>query len=122
MPDNESGAESMIDNPQLTADLLAKLETALPLPAMVTSYLADALRKQSTEKLAIPKTCEVVKVFNVGDEGGIMCQLAITGQADDERVFLASITHLAFDPRHRLTRDIAGYQKRRIRKLRRLNG
>jgi hypothetical protein len=26
----------MIDNPELTADLLAKLESALPLPAIVT--------------------------------------------------------------------------------------
>ena len=44
----------MIDNPELTANLLAKLEAALPLPAIVTPYLAGALRKQSPEA-SIPR-------------------------------------------------------------------
>jgi hypothetical protein len=111
----------MIDNPQLTAELLAKLEAALPLPAIVTSYLAGALRKQWPQG-PVPRECRVVWLTNMGDEGGIMCKLSMEGGDETEMVFFTSITHLAFDPRCALARDIAAYQKRRIRKLRRLNG
>jgi hypothetical protein len=34
-------------------------------------------------------------------------------------VFVASITHLAFDPRLSVARDIAAYQKHRLKRLRR---
>jgi hypothetical protein len=111
----------MIDNPELTADLLAKLESALPLPAIITPHLAGALRKQAP-KASIPRTCQVVKVFYMGDEGGITCSLSVEGQDDSGPVFLASITHLDFDRRLPLAREIIAYQKRRVKKLRRQSG
>ena len=49
----------MIDNPKLTADLLAKLEAALPLPAFMTPRLASTLRKEAPDA-SIPKACRVV--------------------------------------------------------------
>jgi hypothetical protein len=39
----------MIDHPRKIADLLAKLQAALPVPATVTQYLAQTLRKKSPE-------------------------------------------------------------------------
>lgn len=53
----------MIDNPKLTAELLAKMKAGLPLPAPITPRLAGILRKQAPET-PIPKNCEVVAVYN----------------------------------------------------------
>jgi hypothetical protein len=111
----------MIDNPELTADLITKLEGALPLPAIVTPQLAGSIREQSPEA-PVPRTCQVVEAFNVGDEGGIMGVLSIEGRDDGKTVFLASITHLDFDRRLPLAREIAAYRKRRVKKLRRQMG
>lgn len=110
----------MIDNPKLTADLLAKLEAALPLPAFMTPRLASTLRKEAPDA-SIPKACQVVWVSNAGDEGGITCKLSIAGATEGEHAFCVSITHLEFHPRLPLAREIAGYQQRRIKKLRRQN-
>jgi hypothetical protein len=111
----------MIDNPKQVADLLSKLETALPLPAIVTPRLAATLRQQSPGAL-IPKECQVTWISNAGDEGGIVCKLSIEGEADSKLEFFASITHLDFDRRSPLSREIAAYQKHRVKKLRQQAG
>jgi hypothetical protein len=111
----------MIDNPQLTAELFAKLEAALPLPAIVTPYLACVFLKQSPEA-SIPRACKVVWITNMGDEGGIVCKLSADGNDDTEQVLITSLTYLDFDRWHPLARDIEAYRKRRIKKLRRQNG
>ena len=108
----------MIDNPYQVADLIEKIERALPLPAIVTPYLADSLRKQSPQT-PVTRDCQVVWISNLGDEGGIVCKLAMQSETDGKMVFLTSITHLAFHPRHPLTREITAYQKHRVKKLRR---
>jgi hypothetical protein len=79
----------MIDNPGLTADLLGRLEAALPLPAVVTPYLAGALCKLARET-AVPGQCRVVWLSNAGDEGGIMCKLAFDGEDDAQAAFITS--------------------------------
>ena len=65
----------------------------------------------------ITMNCKVTKVFYLGDEGGITCQ--VTFDEKKEEVFLVSITHLAFDRRLAIAREIAAYQKRRIKRIRR---
>jgi hypothetical protein len=52
-----------------------------------------------------------------GDEGGIMCRLDF--EREIETAAFASITHLRFDGRLPLARDIAAYQKHRVKRLRR---
>lgn len=111
----------MIDNPKMTADLLAKMEAALPLPALITPLLAGVLRKQAPSA-PIPKNCEVVAVYNTGDEGGIICKLQVQGSAKDAQALFTSITHLDFDHRLPLAREISSYKKRRIKKLSRQVG
>jgi hypothetical protein len=111
----------MIDHPRKTADLLAKLQAALPVPAIVTQYLARTLRKGSPAA-EIPRECQVVWVANAGDAGGIVCKLAIGGRSPIDPIVATSITHLEFGYRHPLSRDIRTYQQRRIKKLRRQNG
>jgi hypothetical protein len=105
----------MIDNPDQAERLLAGLRAALPLPARVTPELAATLRAQDAA-LGIKAACSVTSISYAGDEGGIVCGLDFGGEAD--KAVYASITHLRFDPRLPLARDIAAYQKHRVKRLR----
>jgi hypothetical protein len=111
----------MIDNPRKTADLLMKLEAALPVPAIVTPRLARTLRTKSPDAV-IPRECDVTWVMNAGDEGGIVCKLSTGKGSESDAAVFTSITHLDFGFQHPLARDIRAYQEHRVKKLRRQNG
>jgi hypothetical protein len=108
----------MIDNPGQVERLIAGLTAALPLAAIVTPELAATIRAQSPN-LDAPRRCSITWVSYSGDEGGIVCKLDL-GREESAKAFFVSITHLAFDPRTPLAREIVAYQKHRIKRLRRL--
>jgi hypothetical protein len=109
----------VIDNQDQVERLLRKLAEVLPLPALATPTLMADLRKRSpTAKITLD--CKVTEVMYAGDEGGIMCHLTFDEKETDE-IFLVSITHLAFDRRLPAAREIAAYQKHRIKRIRRNN-
>jgi hypothetical protein len=108
----------MIDNPVQVERLVDGLTAALPLAAFVTPELAAIIRAQSPGAEA-PRRCNVTWVSYSGDEGGIVCKLDL-GPGRDAKAFFVSITHLAFDRRAPLAREIAAYQKHRIKRLRQL--
>jgi hypothetical protein len=112
-------AAKVIDNQDQAERLLRKLTEALPLSALVTPALLANLRGRSSPA-KITLNCTVTKVFYMGDEGGITCQVIFDEEENDE-VFLVSITHLAFDRRLSVAREIAAYQKHRIKRIRRDN-
>ena len=106
----------MIDNPEQAERLLTRLQAALPLPARVTPELVATLQARNTET-EIPLTCSITWISYAGDEGGIMCRLDFARGL--EAATFASITHLRFDARLPLARDITAYQKHRVKRLRR---
>jgi hypothetical protein len=106
----------MLDNPYQTACLLSKLEDALPLPAFATPELQAAFRQQGTGA-EVTSDIRVTEVHYLGDPGGITCRLAFDTDAE-VGTFIVSITHLRFDRRHKLSREIANYQKHRVKRLR----
>lgn len=106
----------MIDNPDQVERLLAKLQEALPVPARVTPELAATLLDK-THATTINSACSVSWISYAGDEGGIMCRLSFGDE--NETALFTSITHLRFDPRLPLAREIAAYQKHRVKRLRR---
>jgi hypothetical protein len=110
-------ATKVIDNQDQTERLLRKLTEVLPLSALATPPLMANLRGRSSAA-EITMNCKVTKVFYLGDEGGITCQVTFD-EEEKEEVFLVSITHLAFDRRLAIAREIAAYQKRRIKRIRR---
>jgi hypothetical protein len=110
-------ATKVIDNQDQTERLLRKLTEVLPLPALATPPLMANLRGRSSAA-EINLNCKVTKVFYLGDEGGITCQVTFD-EEEKEEVFLVSITHLAFDRRLAIAREITAYQKRRIKRIRR---
>jgi hypothetical protein len=106
----------MIDHPETTERLLARLEAALPIPARLTPELQASLRAENAGA-AIPANCDVTWVTYMGDEGGIVCKLDL-GPGVEKDAF-TSITHLRFDARLPLAREIAAYQKHRVKRFKR---
>ena len=96
---------------------MAKLKAALPLPAMVTPPMMAQLQEQAPG-LDLSPRCQITQIHYAGDEGGIVCKLDF-GTEDDRAAFVVSITHLTFDRRLPLAREIAAYQKHRVKRLRR---
>lgn len=110
----------MIDDIEATGRLQAQIEAALPLPARPTPELLTMLRQQNpTMKLA--PDCRIVALSYAGDEGGIVCKLDF-GEDETRQAAYVSLTHLRFDPRLPLARDIETYQRRRVKRLRRQAG
>jgi hypothetical protein len=108
---------SVIDNPLQTELLIAKLKAAVPLSATVSPPLLALLQEQSPD-IDLPPRCQITRIHYAGDEGGILCKLDF-GHEDDREVLLVSITHLTFDRRLPLAREIAAYQKHRVKRIRR---
>jgi hypothetical protein len=106
----------MIDDPLKTRRLLADLGALLPIEARPTPGLAETLSKQSSGWV-VPARCNVVSIHYAGEAGGIVCGLDIVGP-ESSKPFV-SITHLDFDRRSPLFRQIAAYQRHRIKKLKR---
>jgi hypothetical protein len=106
----------VIDDQDEAERLLRKLTEALPLPALATPALLANLRGRSSPA-KINLDCKVTKVFYLGDEGGITCHVTFD-ENENEEIFLVSITHLAFDRGLAVAREIAAYQKYRIKRLR----
>jgi hypothetical protein len=110
----------MIDDPEKTGIFISKLKSALPIDARLTKELQRLLATKSPE-IPIPERCQMVDVLNLGDEGGVACCLDIGG-AETTAAHIVSITHLIFDRRFPLFRDIDAYQRRRIKKLKQQQG
>lgn len=110
----------MIDDPDRTDIFISKLKSALPIDAGLTKGLQRLLATRSPE-MPIPTKCQMVDVVYLGDEGGVACCLDIGGP-ETKDAHIVSITHLVFDRRSPLFRDIDAYQRRRIKKLKRQHG
>ena len=90
------------------------MRVALPLRAFTTKSLRGILQQD------FPPECSVTEVRYLGDEGGIMCHLDF-GISDTKEAHIVSITHLRFDRAHPLAREIEGYSKHRIKRIKKLN-
>jgi hypothetical protein len=109
----------MIDNPDQAGRLFAKLQDALPVPARMTPELAATLQPGAA-MTPTSSVCSITSISYAGDEGGVMCELDRLNE--NGNAIYVSITHLRFDPRLPAARDIAIYQKHRIKHIRRRAG
>jgi hypothetical protein len=110
----------MIDNLDTVQSLMERMSTAVPMPAHVGRDVLQTLSRESPEA-TLCHQCNVTEVRYAGDEGGILCTLDFDDQAS-KAAFIVSITHVRFERRNPLWRDIEKYKKRRIKRLRRLQG
>ena len=107
----------MIDNPVQVERLIPKLRAALPLSATATPALLALLTEQAVG-IDLSPSCQITGIHYAGDEGGIVGKLDF-GNEPEQKFFFAAITHLAFDRRLPLAREIAGYQKHRTKRVHR---
>jgi hypothetical protein len=110
----------MIDDLDKTDRLIEALKASLPFKTKLSQILMGTLVKQYAE-LEVHEICNVLSIFYMGEEGGIMCGLDIGG-TDTKTPCIVSITHLHFDRRIPLFRKINSYQRRRTKKLKQRSG
>ncbi len=106
----------MIDDPAKTQHLLEALRARLPFEVRLTPILVRELRSRSLAANTADRHL-VRDLYYLGDEGGIVCHL---DPGNGREVLVVSLTHLhvpAFVP---VATEVAAYQKRRIKKLKKL--
>lgn len=109
-------------NPQIsktlmsTTELIEEMEEYLPIPVYPGKELREFLRSKGKD-ISRSTELQVTKVFDSGDEGGIVCSII----EEDSEVYIVSLTHLMIKPGHPLHSKIRTYQRKRIRKLARQN-
>jgi hypothetical protein len=69
-----AGQGRIIDHPEITKRLIAKLNDALPVATRLTPELRDTLQRQNPGQ-AIPTQATITWISYAGDEGGIVCKL-----------------------------------------------
>jgi hypothetical protein len=102
----------VIDDPVMVAELMEKLQAHLPILANPTPELVRALRKQGV-KIKPDRALSITRVFYLGDEGGISCD--VTPPQEPRAAVVVSLTHLRIAPGRPLYHDIRDYQRRRVR-------
>ena len=99
--------------------LVDRMQAALPMRAFTNMEVRRTLQEES--KRVFPHECSVTEIRYMGDEGGLACHLDF-GFSDSKNVYIVSITHLRFDRRNPLAREIEAYCKHRIKRLKKLDG
>ena len=102
----------MIDDVEKSAALVQRMRAALPMRAITNIELRRTLREAS--KRVFPHECSVTEIRYMGDEGGIACTLDF-GFIDTKEKHIVSITHLRFDRKHPLAREV--YCKHRVKRI-----
>ena len=108
----------MIDDIAQATALVDKMNGSVPIPARPSRQLIGLLRSKGVLLGREPKL-EVKKVYYMGDEGGICCDVTPTGSKE---AVVCSVTHLRIHPKHPLAGEIRAYQETRTRRLARSGG
>jgi hypothetical protein len=108
----------MINDPTQVEPLVTALRQSLPLFATLTPEVAAIIREQSPTADLL-RRYPITRVDYAGDDGGIICKVEL-GPENDDRALFASITHLRFGQTGPIARQVAAYQKHRVKRLRRI--
>lgn len=97
-------------------ELTIRLKEIVPFTAFPIRELVQELRKKG-HSIALKTELVVKDVYNSGDISGILCMIEQRG--DDALV--CGLTHLIISSNHPLYKEIIDYQKKRYRRIRKLN-
>lgn len=97
-------------------ELTDLLEDALPIKASPIRELVQIFRKKG-HPITLKSELTITDVFNSGDMSGIMC----TVHNDNDEVMACSLSHLIFSRKEPLYNKIADYQKKRAKRVKKLN-
>ncbi len=105
-----------MDYINLYSALTKKLEEEIPITAYPVRELVQIFRDKGIS-ITLKSTFTITSVFNSGDISGIMCTL----KENNGNVSACSLTHLIFDPKFLLYKEIVDYQKKRFKRIQQLN-
>lgn len=108
----------MIDDYAKTMALIRKMEATLPISARPTGALIQTMKSHGV-KITRNQALPIKRVFYLGDEGGISCEVTPPGMKEP---IICSITHITIDPSHPLAAEIQAYQTERVKRLARAGG
>lgn len=97
-------------------DLTEKIEKTLPLNALPIRDLVKIFRDKGNP-ITLKTELTITNVHNSGDISGIMC----TVQNNKENVIICALTHLIFSPKCPLYNEICDYQRKREKRIKKLN-
>lgn len=97
-------------------ELTKKLKEVVPFKAFPIRNLVQSLRKKG-HQITLNTELTVKDVYNSGDISGILCVLEKRG----EEALVCGLTHLIISSKHPLFREIIDYQKKRNRRIQKLN-
>lgn len=105
-----------MDYKNLYSDLTKKLEAEIPITAYPIRELVQIFRNKGNP-ITLKSKLTITSVFNSGDISGIMCVV----KENDGNVIACSLTHLIFEPKFHLYKDIIAYQQKRFKRIKQLN-
>ncbi|MDA3907203.1 MAG: hypothetical protein PF484_14115 [Bacteroidales bacterium] len=97
-------------------DLTRQLKHVVPFTAFPIRELVQELRTQNLT-ITLKTELTVVDVFNSGDISGILCTIEHEG----DKTLACGLTHLIISGKMPLYKQIIDYQKKRIKRLKKLN-
>lgn len=109
----------MIDDYAQAMELMQKMEEQLPIPVRLDSAVTRMLQGKGLITTR-GQEFEIKRVFYLGDEGGIMCD--VTPTKDAREAVVVSLTHLLVPAQHPLAQEIRAYQRERVRRIARSGG
>jgi hypothetical protein len=109
----------MIDDYAKAMELVRKMEANLPIPARPTGGFIRAMKAQGV-KIARDQEMPIRRVFYIGDEAGISCDVTPAGM--EKMPIICSLTHIRVKPDHPVAKEIRAYQRERKRRLARAGG
>ena len=105
----------MTDIKEQYQELTEQLMSCLPLKAFPIRDLVH-LFKEKGVSMTLKSELTITSVMNSGDISGIMCVIE-----DEEQRLVCGLTHLIFERSCPLFREIEEYQKKRAKRIRKLN-
>jgi hypothetical protein len=109
----------MIDDYAKAMELVRKMEANLPIPARPTGGFIRAMKAQGI-KIARDQELPIRRVFYMGDEAGISCDVTPLGM--EKTPIICSLTHIRVKPGYPLAKEIRAYQRERKRRLAQAGG
>ncbi|MEX2593816.1 MAG: hypothetical protein WD426_13665 [Anditalea sp.] len=97
-------------------DLAEKMKEELPLRTFPIRELVQVFRGKGYP-ITLKTELTIKDVHNSGDVSGIMCVV----QNDNKNVIACALTHLIFSQKSLLFREISDYQRKRERRIKKLN-
>ena len=97
--------------------LFQKLKASLPVKAHPIRELVQILREKKNP-ITLNTSLTITDVFNSGDISGIVCTIS----NDGVEVVICGLTHLLFAKDFYLYNEITAYQKKRAKRIQKLNG